>query len=272
MQAMDTAIQASGWLIPASDTGQVDLTTVARPSVGVYAGYKVYKANDALQATKPFFLKVEFGVSAGSVTRWLFRFTVANITNGAGTLSGITTNFTPTAANADGSGVSSMWGSGTANSAWILFRDAGVVAQDFSFCFGRSHDAVLGAPDGDSICYYGYSSGNSMTTFANHGWTDFSAAWGTFGGGYPALFPAPGANFNSGPSVTISKIFMGFLYRNGKVHALPMMVARSSDVPWTNSTDSAFSLNVWGGTYTFLPAMYWASPVDVLTKFCLPWG
>lgn len=75
-------------LVRAADTGQIDWTTVARPAaVNTYAGYEVWRFNDALQATRPVFIKLEYGV-AGSVDRPAVRYTVATATNGAGTMTG----------------------------------------------------------------------------------------------------------------------------------------------------------------------------------------
>jgi hypothetical protein len=93
-QAIDSAITGLG-LVATADTGQVDLTTAAKPAgSGAYAGYKVYRFADALQATKPVFIKVEYGTSDWAATRGGLRVTVGSGTNGAGTITGVVNSST----------------------------------------------------------------------------------------------------------------------------------------------------------------------------------
>jgi hypothetical protein len=73
-------------LVKTADTGQIDWTTALRPAVGVYAGYEVWRFADALQATHPVFIKIEYGIGgAADIPR--LAVTVGAATNGAGTLS-----------------------------------------------------------------------------------------------------------------------------------------------------------------------------------------
>lgn len=86
VQGIEAQILAMG-LALASDTGQLDPTTALRPAVNTYAGFRMYRFADALQATKPVFIKVEYGsgITLGYPgTRW----TVSTATNGAGTATG----------------------------------------------------------------------------------------------------------------------------------------------------------------------------------------
>jgi hypothetical protein len=80
-----------GSLTQTTDTGQINTGTVAAPSVSQTAsGYAIFKFNDALQATSPVFIKMEFG-SAYTVTTPSMWVTIGTGTNGAGTLTGATT-------------------------------------------------------------------------------------------------------------------------------------------------------------------------------------
>lgn len=74
-------------LTKTADTGQIDWTTVARPGTNTAAGYEIWRFNDALQATKPIFFKVEYGTSASAAIPevWL---TVGGGSNGTGTITG----------------------------------------------------------------------------------------------------------------------------------------------------------------------------------------
>lgn len=94
-RALSDLITAAG--IPkTTDTGQADFTTPvgATPANNTYPFYEIRKFNDALQATAPIFIKIEYGNSqfptnnSGNVfsTRWTF----GTGSNGAGTLTGAT--------------------------------------------------------------------------------------------------------------------------------------------------------------------------------------
>lgn len=91
-------------LVRTADTGQLDETTILRPTAqNTNRGYMMFGFNDALQATKPVFIKVEvitpthtsaFNNGTTNVTgNWgevpSYKFTVGQATDGAG-------NFTPT--------------------------------------------------------------------------------------------------------------------------------------------------------------------------------
>ena len=56
-------------------------------SANTFAGYEIWRFNDAFQATKPVFIKIEYGVAA-VVDRPSLRVTASSATNGAGTPSG----------------------------------------------------------------------------------------------------------------------------------------------------------------------------------------
>lgn len=85
--AVDAALLAVG-LVAAGDTGQMNLATAVRPgTINTAAGYRMYRFADALQATKPVFIKVEFGTGGATTVAGAWA-TVANGTNGAGTLTG----------------------------------------------------------------------------------------------------------------------------------------------------------------------------------------
>jgi len=85
-------LQASG-LVKTSDTGQIDWTTVACPAAATnIQGYEMYRFDDALQSTYPVYLKFQYGASVGANTSGRVTLTVANGTNGAGTLTGAVSN------------------------------------------------------------------------------------------------------------------------------------------------------------------------------------
>jgi hypothetical protein len=75
-------------LVQTSDTGQINWATVTRPAIGALAGYEMWRFNDALQATKPVFIRLDYRISSGSVDRPALQPRVGTATDGAGTLTG----------------------------------------------------------------------------------------------------------------------------------------------------------------------------------------
>jgi hypothetical protein len=74
-------------VIKTADTGQINWASVTAPASAsnTSAGYEIRQLNDALQATSPYFFKIEYGNgSTGNNPQiWV---TVGHITDGAGTL------------------------------------------------------------------------------------------------------------------------------------------------------------------------------------------
>lgn len=91
-------------LVQTADTGQINWTTVTRDT-GISGtesirGYEMYRFNDTLQATKPIFVKFEYGhinnynnyYNYFANTLPVIYITVGTATNGAGTLTGALTS------------------------------------------------------------------------------------------------------------------------------------------------------------------------------------
>ena len=83
-QQFEALLVAAG-LVVTSDTGQVDLTTMTKP-VGGIAGYRMYRFNDALQATAPIYIRVGFGTSTLNSGAPQMNVQVGTGTNGANSL------------------------------------------------------------------------------------------------------------------------------------------------------------------------------------------
>lgn len=96
-------LEAAG-LVVASDTGQINTSTVTKPAASnTVAGYTVHRFDDSLQSgsgSLPVFIKTEYGTSSSATIGGLW-LTVGTATNGAGTLSGqLGTRFQYTAQSA----------------------------------------------------------------------------------------------------------------------------------------------------------------------------
>lgn len=85
-QDISGAFAALG-LVKTGDTGQVDWATIAAVPANASPVYEIWRLNDSLQATAPFFLKIEYGVgtTAANPSVWI---TGGTGTNGAGALTG----------------------------------------------------------------------------------------------------------------------------------------------------------------------------------------
>lgn len=83
--AISTGLAELG-LVQTADTGQINWTTVARPTTTNQSmGYEIWRFNDALQTTTPVFFKLEYG-SGSSTTLPGIWLTVGQASNGSGTV------------------------------------------------------------------------------------------------------------------------------------------------------------------------------------------
>lgn len=85
MGTISAALTTLG-LTKTTDTGQVDWTTLqAVPAASTWTLYEIRQFTDALQATSPFYMRIEYGQIA---SQWAMRITVGTSTDGAGNLTG----------------------------------------------------------------------------------------------------------------------------------------------------------------------------------------
>jgi len=83
---LSDSMQSAGWTKTA-DTGQVDWSSVARPStINTVAGYEIRKSPTKTGFTD-FYLKIEYG-AGGNVAYTSIWFTIGTASNGSGTLTG----------------------------------------------------------------------------------------------------------------------------------------------------------------------------------------
>jgi hypothetical protein len=251
-QAVEAALLSSGFLVAAADTGQIDLTSVARPAISSYAGYKIYKANDALAASKPMYVKIEYG--CGTVTdRPLCRATVSTATNGAGTPSGVVAGaIVFVTASAIGTGFSKVLGFGGAHAAGVHISDSGSSSQGGFFMCGRFIDIANGDGVSPIIWHSGVASstGSAMNTFS---FTDGAAAWATLTNGINGITADFASTIHSGGDINTTLLYESIIYRAAKSLVLPTLLGRTSELTFTDAATSQFVLNLWGATHTFIP-------------------
>jgi len=84
-QVSDTLLECG--LVKCADTGQINWTTAVY-TLQTIAGYEIWRFDDALQATAPIYIKIEYGVGAVNCLRMYVN--VGQGTDGAGNLTGLT--------------------------------------------------------------------------------------------------------------------------------------------------------------------------------------
>jgi|SRR6188768_490336 len=161
----DVFLLSGGWMQTA-DTGQMNFATVLAPTVAnTKQGYAVFRMNDALQATSPVFVRLDFGggASPSGPGLWLTVGTgsdgAGNITNkrfdgGASVAPTITFNSNLTASNSYGS-------SAPNRVQFSLFVRSSSFGQ-ITVSLERSKD-VTGADTGEAVLAYWPSGGTSLT-------------------------------------------------------------------------------------------------------------
>lgn len=79
---------ALGW-VQTADTGQISPATTARPTASnQFVGYEMWRMDDALQATKPVFARVEYRSGGGSPNIFVLGITLGAGSDGSGNIVG----------------------------------------------------------------------------------------------------------------------------------------------------------------------------------------
>lgn len=152
-------------MVNTGDTGQVDLTTMTRPSsaAGItVAGYKIYRTNDGYNHI---YMKVEFG-TGNSATAPGVRIQYASSTDGAGGLTGYTTGQFLNTMSSLNSGIRTARACGVPGCYWMEFK-VDVIASGsgcplLGFALMRFANAS-GAPTSDGYVVYYASASNTST-------------------------------------------------------------------------------------------------------------
>lgn len=154
--ALSAAFLAVG-LTQTADTGQINWTTVTRPGTNTAAGYEIYTFSDTLNATKPVYMKIEYGTTANTSMPGMWA-TVGTGSNGAGTITGTVSARQQLSTNANiGSTVTSY-------PTYVCYKDghfafalkvgsANTTQAHAIMCVTRTSDSA-GADSGDGIAFY----------------------------------------------------------------------------------------------------------------------
>lgn len=233
-------------LVQTSDTGQINWTTVTTPAgVSTYSGYEIWRFNDALQATAPVFIKIEYGEGA-NVDGPAVRVRFSSGSDGAGNLTGNVS--TPRIAQCvTQASACLVYGSGDTNRFVIA---AGILAASFKglcFSFERMKDAT-GADTAEGVMWCASANGNASSTSAAQQSTLWNSAVGDYGlveDDLMALFP-------SGTTMkTITQTMVQPIFHNKGVYTNPQLNLvgyYTADITPFNT----FSAYMYGVAHTYL--------------------
>jgi hypothetical protein len=159
-----SAFDAIG-LVQTADTGQiVDPTTLPLPGANnTDAGYRMYRFDDALQATAPIFLRVAVG-RGNSDSQRRISFHPGHATDGAGNLVGAPSYAVQTPANTFSAAQRELWICYTDGCFWISFLTSSSSNSQENFIIMRSQNPD-GAPSGEHFLAM-----NNGAGFNNLGW------------------------------------------------------------------------------------------------------
>jgi hypothetical protein len=173
----NTLITTGGWVDP-GDTGQVNLATAAHPTLAnTTVGFRVYRMADALQATAPVYLRLDYG-SSGAANSPRCLVTIGTGTNGAGTITGAIISGTLWAGNGNAVTACHSYGSADTNRVQLMMFVNGGAVDLMMMSIERSKDAT-GADTGAGI----------LMTWGNNGQIVFTNFLIRAGGSQPPTEP-----------------------------------------------------------------------------------
>lgn len=251
--AIDTAITGVGWVDTAA-TGEINFTTVTKPgSANTFAGFKVYRMADALQATHPCFLKIEFGSSNTSANNPAVKLTVGTAHDGSGSLTGTqSTGALQTGSQAASATLCQCYASGTTGRLSLaMFVENSTVNSQLAFVFGVERTkAADGSDNSDGLvlaaCGFGSVSNGPTGIFtvvvpASGGMPPRELRWAI-----PFSRNSVGAStFNSVEGMGLLVPFLGAALR-------PVMnwgAMNTTDAPIYTSS---ITPTVYGGSHTYI--------------------
>lgn len=241
-KAISDALTAVGVAL-SGDTGQIDWATVVKPAaINTSQGYEIRVFSDALQATVPIVIKIEFGSAAAATTPALW-ITVGIATDGAGTWTGaVTTRRQLIGTDYSATSWANRVTGDTNRVALWTWTDAGYSSYARYFSIERTHDAAgVDTNEGFTLlCGYGAVANVQLVVFL-------------FGTGVvstetllPALLPSVGTGA-SGAAVALYPIFpTKGVYLDPLANVLVAFQA-------TVTPGTQISFTYYGSTKAFMP-------------------
>lgn len=167
MQFIHDAVVSFGW-VQTGDTGQLDIATAPVPTTtNTRTGYRAYRMDDALQATKPCFMRLDFGNTNGLANPAL-SVSLGTGTNGGGTLTGKFFEPNPPGgapmlgtAAASTTQINNCYASGDPSRLQLAMFVSTSTSFIFAFSIERSKDAS-GADTGDAFIVVWHTPGTGL--------------------------------------------------------------------------------------------------------------
>jgi len=262
VQGIHAQLAASG-MIQTSDTGQINPATVALPGVNTVAGYEIWRFNDSIQSTNPFFIKVEYGVR--SVTsRPSFFLTVGTSTNGSGTITGVSTSRQEITSNVTYAASQTLPSYASGDGSYIALmtnQDSAQNGAPLGFIVDRIRDAT-GIPTGEGItvALNQNNSGQNVGFAQSIVGTQVGAGAGSGTSTPTGIFPGP----SSGMSFSAAAAIGGGVRLYGQsLGVLPLMVMAGqlrylkcavmySTTELSNQAGVTFQANNLGANHTYM--------------------
>lgn len=254
-----SAAFATVGLVKTTDTGQIDWATVAAPpTASTSQGYEVWRFNDTLQATKPIYLKVEYGTGATTASPEMWA-TVGTGTDGAGTL---------TSQAGTGTSVTSRRFVGDAGTALTPVTGAVYVAAPDASCVGmlawpgassawggmmfaveRTRDPD-GTPNSDGfLLIQAYATTTSGAAAYDQRHFSAVASPGSVALPVPGVLSPSFQSVSDGTTLYPIPVFTGFTWRMGGPSKLLVAIGKG-DVP----ANQTFTMTQYGAAHPFVSA------------------
>lgn len=245
---LDAALVAVG-LVQTADTGQANFATMTRPASGIWTNYRIYRYSDALQATAPVFLRVEYGTN--NTNSPAIRIGVGRATDGAGNLTGGTV-----AATSLFSSLTTAPTAGNTSRTWVCLKDGAFSIAWAADSYGigglfRGFIALDRSRDGAGVavdeCLYYVCQNSAGAPIYTHGWLATKTGMSSFGPTNNVSCWVPG---NAGASIFGTKIqaFKHYtLPQQMRTHLTPLtaMLGELSNL-------AVVDLEIFGTTHTYM--------------------
>ncbi len=240
---ISTQLAAAG-LVDCADTGSVNWTTVTAPAgANTAAGFEVWRFADALQSTKPVFIKIEYGSGVATANPGLW-ITIGSGTDGSGNLSGaLSTRMQIGVGGAYVTNDLTSYFSGDTNrfsmGLWVQGAGAGSTYAAF-LSFGRSVDGA-GAVTGEAVLFCAHSN----SAWKQVAWNTTTGPTTTVETTIGAMGPSVGSG-SSGSQLSVYPIFhtKGEFFNPG----LNALAYFNADI----AAMSSVSFTIYGATHTYL--------------------
>jgi hypothetical protein len=163
VQGIENAFLGTGAMVLATATGMLDPATVTNPGSGATAGYRVYRFDDADQATSPIFLRVDYWCDyPGTYPRMILQVGTAITAAGAITGARVSTQLNTSTGNTSGmpSGLlRHFWSSGEPGRIAVATGDPTSDRTPWTFVIERLCK-LDGTPTDDGV-FYMFTYGNA---------------------------------------------------------------------------------------------------------------